>query len=102
MGKLHRILLSVAVVVLFSLIFFIVFTDNGLLELYALKRHRQGLIESNARMTTENLSLYNTIDRLKYDSGYIETVAKKELGMIGKDEIIIKFAGDGKTKSNHE
>jgi len=30
------------------------------------------------------------IDRLKHDPAYIEDVARKEFGMIGKDEILVK------------
>ncbi len=38
----------------------------------------------------ENLSISIEIDRLKHDPEYIENVARKELGMIGEDEVILK------------
>jgi cell division protein FtsB len=34
--------------------------------------------------------LYRSIERLKSDPAYIESIARKELGMIRKEEIIIK------------
>jgi cell division protein FtsB len=34
--------------------------------------------------------LYNEIERLKNDDKYIENIARQELGMIGKDEMILK------------
>lgn len=84
------ILLSMGIVLLFAMLLFIVFSDNGLADLYQLKSERDRLISENMRLTTENLKLYRTIERLKDDPAYIESVARKELGMIRKEEIIIK------------
>jgi len=95
---LQRILLSLAFVILSALIFFTIFGDNGLLELRELRRGKAQLVESNETLIDENLSLYHTIDRLKYDTRYIGNVARNELGMIGRDEIIFKFAKDQKKK----
>ena len=41
-------------------------------------------------LAKENLILYSEIERLKNDSKYIENIARQELGMIGKDEVILK------------
>ena len=49
------------------------------------------LIEKNATLTQENLFLSREIDRLKNDPKYVENVVRKELGMIGKDEVIINL-----------
>ena len=38
----------------------------------------------------ENLNLGVEIDRLKNDPKYIESVARKDFGMIGQDEIVVK------------
>ena len=50
-----------------------------------------GLIEKNASLTQKNLFLSREIDRLKNDPKYVENVVRKELGMIGKDEVIINL-----------
>ena len=42
-----------------------------------------------------NLSLYREIDRLKHDPKYIEDVVRRELGLIGKDEVIFKLKKNG-------
>ena len=34
--------------------------------------------------------MYTEIERLKHDPEYIENVARRELGMIGKNEVIFK------------
>jgi len=101
-SRFQRILLSVSIAILFSLVFFIVFSNNGLLEVYSLKKSKARLIESSQGTSAENLSLCRTLDRLKFDPEYIGTVARQELGMIGKDEIIIRFLENGKKKPLHE
>ncbi len=80
------------------MLLFIIFGDNGLVDLNLLKRERNGLIEKNAKITKDNLSLYRVIDRLEHDSGYIEDVIRRELGLIAKDEVIFKLNGKHKVK----
>lgn len=45
-----------------------------------------------------NLSLYREIDRLEHDSGYIEDVVRRELGLIAEDEVIFKLKNNGEHK----
>ena len=84
------IIVSMGIVLLFAMLLFIVFSDNGLADLYLLKNERDRLFAENRRLTAENLKLYRSIERLKSDPAYIESIARKELGMIRKEEIIIK------------
>jgi len=94
----QKILLSLSMLVIFSLLLFIIFGDNGLADLNLLKRERDGLIEKNAKITMYNLSLYREIDRLEHDSGYIEDVVRRELGLIAEGEVIFKLKGEHKVK----
>jgi len=89
MTRKQSIFLSIGVVVLFSLLFFIIFGEHGLIDLNALKNERNRLAEKSEQMTRENLSLSVEIDRLKHDAKYIENVARQELGMVGQDELIL-------------
>ena len=73
------------------MLLFIVFGENGLTDLYKLKMEKDNLLKKNDELKKENLSLYREIERLKNDPGYVEDVARKELGVIGKDEVIIKI-----------
>jgi cell division protein FtsB len=66
------------------------FSDSGLADYFKLKSDRDRLLQENERLKQENLSLYRTIERLKNDPAYIESIARKELGMIKKDEVILK------------
>jgi cell division protein FtsB len=91
----QKILLSLSILIIFSLLLFIIFGDNGLIDLDLLKRERDGLIEKNDRITMNNLSLYREIDRLEHDSGYIEDVVRRELGLIAEGEVIFKLKNNG-------
>ena len=91
-----NILLAVAIVVLFLLLMFILFSEHGLSDLNRLKAERDGLLKKNTEQIQQNLSLCREIERLKNDPEYVENVARKELGVIGKDEVVIKVK-KGKT-----
>ncbi len=91
-----NILLSLMVLVSGFLSFFIVFGDNGLMDLRLKEEERNEISRKNNGLVQENLALYRSIRRLDDDfSGndleYIENIARQELGVIGKDEIIFKF-----------
>ncbi len=83
--------LTFAIVVLFSMTVLIMFGDKGLADLNILKKGRDGLAQKNEMMMQENVILYRSIERLKNDPGFIENVARQELGVIGQDELIIKI-----------
>ena len=87
----EKILYSLAILLMFFMLSFILFSDNGLLDLQALKTDKKELLKRNYELEQENLVLYREIDRLKNDLKYIENVARKELGMVGKDEVVVKI-----------
>ena len=93
MTRKQGVLLSIAVVLLFSLLFFIIFGEHGLIDLNTLKNERDQLAEKSEQLTRKNLSLSVEIDRLMHDPKYIENVARQELGMVGEDELILKPRG---------
>jgi cell division protein FtsB len=90
MTRKQSIFLSITCLLLFSLLFFIIFGEHGLMDLNRLKTERDRLVKTNEQLTRKNLSLSVEIDRLKHDPKYIENVARQELGMIGEGELILK------------
>ena len=90
MTKKQRFLISFVAFLLVSLFFFIIFSEHGLMDLNLLKNEKNSLVQRNEQITRENLSLSVEIERLEKDPKYIENVARQELGMIGKDEMILK------------
>ena len=93
-----NILIALTILLLSSLLIVIIFGENGLLDLNRLKAERDILLQKNTALTQENLSLYREIERLKNDPEYVENVARQELGVIGKDEVILKTPKDRKSK----
>jgi len=100
MSTRQKILLSFAILALFSMLLIIVFGDYGLADFNLLKQERDGLLNNNRKLEQENLSLYRQIDRLKNDLKYIENVARRELGMVGKDEVVFELNKSRKEKKN--
>ena len=90
MTRKQSLFLSIAVLVLVSLLFFIIFGEHGLIDLNSLKNERTRLTEKSEQLARKNHSLSVEIDRLKHDPKYIENVARQELGMVGEDELILK------------
>lgn len=85
----QKIMVAGAVVAMFNLMLLIVFGDNGLAELSRLRGKEQLMVRQNETLAAENVNLYRTIRRLKNDPIYIESVARNELGMVGKDDVVI-------------
>ncbi len=68
-----------------------VFGDKGLVEAYALKKERDAILSHIRELKEENKFLEEDIDLLKNDTRSVERIARKELGMVGKDEVIYMF-----------
>ena len=90
MTQRQRIILSITAFLLAALFCFTIFSEHGLVDLNLLRQEQNSLQESNEQLSRENLSLSVEIDRLENDPKFIENVARQELGMIGKDEMILK------------
>lgn len=84
-----RLLLAAAVLV--AVAAFAVFGDNGLLDVYKTRKERDGIIAYNTALEAENKGLEEQIALLKTDKRYIGRIARKELGMLGKNEMIYRF-----------
>ncbi len=99
MSRRQKIILSLALIGLFHFLLVIVFGDNGLVELNRKRERRDRLVEVNQRLTEENYRLFRSIERLKEDPAYIESIARRELGMIAPDEMIFKVRPKRKAKN---
>jgi cell division protein FtsB len=76
---------------LFLMGFLIVFGNNGLVDNYILKEKLKILKEENAEVTRENHEHNKEIALLRTNAQYIETVARKELGMVKKGDVVFRF-----------
>lgn len=76
---------------LFVIALFAVFGDKGIVELLRVKGELRGILEQNIGLERENRKVEREITLLKSDRRYIEHIAKKELGMIRKNEMIYRL-----------
>ncbi len=91
MKKIHNILFTLAGLGLILFFIFIMFDDNGFLALNRMKMEKNLLVAENSKIYQENRTLSRKINRATNDLKYIESIAREELGMIGKDELIYEF-----------
>ncbi len=68
-----------------------VFGDRGLIDLHRLAAERDGIVNYITVLDEKNAELQRRTALLKTDKRYIELIAKKELGMIGRNEVIYKI-----------
>ena len=91
MSSKQNIFVAFVILAVVTLFLFIIFGDKGLADFKLLKAEKARLTEENRRLVQENLSLYREIDRLRHDPEFVGNVARQELGVIGKDEVILKL-----------
>jgi len=68
-----------------------IFGNRGLIRVYKLSKERDSINVYNGKLKAENDVLGEEIQRLKADNKYIEMIARKEMGMIGKNEMVYQF-----------
>jgi cell division protein FtsB len=90
-GAGQYIAMVLAVMGIVVLFFSIIVGDKGISSLQLIKIERQTLKNTHAELKRKNLRLYHEIERLKNDPVYIEAIARQELGLIGKKEIVINM-----------
>ncbi|MBW1741311.1 MAG: septum formation initiator family protein [Deltaproteobacteria bacterium] len=86
-----KIVFALGIVVLFSFLFVIGLGDRGAVDLYQLNLRKDRLNRSNLDLEKKNRALYRSIQRLKYDPEFVENIARSELGMVRKDEVVYQF-----------
>jgi len=86
-----KILASVGIGVFLALIGVGIFGEHGLFRLRKLKADRLAMEQEKQALAKENQGLSKRIEMLKNDLKYLEQQARKKLGMIRPDEVIIKL-----------
>lgn len=84
------------IVLILALVAWIGFGERGFIHLYRMEKERQNYLEKITELERTNKDLMNQIRRLREDRDYIETVARRELGLVKENELIIKFGSENK------
>lgn len=68
------------------------FGKRGFIHLYRMEKERQGSLERIRKLEGENQRLFDEIHRLRTDKEYIESMARKELGLVKSNEMLFRFS----------
>ena len=66
------------------------FGERGFIHLYRMDKERQVYLERIRNLEKTNQALLDQIHRLRTDKEYIESVARKELGLVRDNEVIYR------------
>ena len=78
------------------ILFFTVFGDKGLLRIYELKQDKNKIDSRLVETKLENEKLKHELAALKTDRRYLESIARKEFGLVRPNEVIYSFAQEKK------
>jgi len=90
--KSQKVLLVASLFILVLLIGWHIFSPFGLLHYYKLKGELITLEAENSALLTENRSLAKELYRLQNDKEYFSEIARKQHGLIKKNEMIFDFS----------
>jgi cell division protein FtsB len=79
------------VVFIFVMSMLITFGKRGLVDNYAMKERLMALKKSNQDISLENRELSRKVMLLRSDLQYIEMLARNELGMVRKGDLIYRY-----------
>jgi cell division protein FtsB len=77
--------------IILFILFFTLFGERGLLRIHHLKREKEEIQERLEQIKTENDKLKREIEALKTDRRYLESIARKDFGLVRPNEIIYQF-----------
>lgn len=81
-------------IVLLVVGFLILFGRKGLVDNYKMQQMVKELSATNEQMLKENNKLKQEILLLRKDSKYIERLARDELGMVKKGDIVYRMSNE--------
>jgi cell division protein FtsB len=70
----------------------ITFGNRGFVDNYLMSKRLAQLKSQNVKITAENNELTKKIILLRNDISYIEMIARNELGMVRKGDIVYRWA----------
>ncbi|MDD2850508.1 MAG: septum formation initiator family protein [Desulfuromonadaceae bacterium] len=78
------------------ILFFTVFGDKGLLRIVELKQDKSQIEARLAENRADNEKLKREIVALRSDRRYLESIARKDFGLVRSNEVIYQFLPDKK------
>lgn len=94
----------IALIAAVSLAFaaWLAFSPHGAMRYYRVSRDLRTARAENQRITAENKELAEEIHRLKNDRAYQEDMARRNFGMVRKNEMVFDFSSEKKKEKEKE
>lgn len=86
----------ISAIVTMIVVLWIFFSPMGLLKYYQIRKELNEVQAANQELSESNEKLRAEIDKLKNDPAFLEELARKEYGLIKKNEIIFQFTNKQK------
>src|SRR5262245_19210533 len=77
---------------LLAMMTFTVWGDRGLLAMWRTQYDLERLVREIEIVEQKNVTLVREVQRLRSDLGYIEKIAREELGLVRPGEVVFEFA----------
>ena len=75
------------------------FGERGFVHLHKMEKERETYLQRIGRLEVEKQSLLDEIKRLRTDKEHIESIARREWGLIKDNEILYRFAREKEDSS---
>lgn len=75
--------------------YFALFGEKGVVKIIQLRRERDRILSEVRWIQQENKRLKDEVRRLREDPNYLESVARRDLGLIKENEILFIFEDEG-------
>ena len=92
LNSIYSIVIVVCIVV--TIVIYSCFSERGLIKFISLKSELRKMEEFNNTLQLENEELKEYINLLNEDPRYIEKLAREELGLLEKEELVYFFEID--------
>jgi cell division protein FtsB len=67
------------------------FGERGFIHLYRMEKERQAHLNKIQALEQKNRELLEEIQRLRDDVNYMESLGRRELGLVKDDEVLYRF-----------
>ena len=84
----------ITLILLTLIIVWLSFGDRGFIHLYRMEKERVAYVDRIVDLEKINQELLEEIKRLRADQKYIESTARRDLGLIKENETLYRFERD--------
>ena len=89
MSRKKKVVIAASVLVFLGFLIVIAWGERGAIDLYQLRLQRDRMNQTNLELQKDNEALFRAIQRLKHDLDFVEDIARRELGMVRQDEVVV-------------